>query len=393
MVPGMSEELSTAVDETWGSDAQKWKDVVVFDTLMTIIPRVVNRMMVGVPLCRNQEFLSNMKSFVNDVIAAAMFVLRFTPRWLKPVVGRIVTIPNTYHWKKTAKFTLPVINERLANIKRKKEDSSFEWDEPNDYITWHINLAMAEDRQDELTPDMISRRIMPLNFAAIHTTTLTITNCLFDLISSDPSKQYLEGIREEAERILAEEGGKWTKAGLARCHRADSTIRESMRISNFMTRGVLRKVLKEEGIENKIEGWRAPKGAYVGLDVHSVQHDPEIYPVPETYDAFRFSRPKEKGDMSEADSDTKKGDDHLKSKNTDLITTSESFLPFGHGRHACPGRFFVSLELKMLLAYMVMNYEVEPLATRPPNTWFGQNNLPPFKAKIRVRRREGTGAK
>lgn len=393
MVPGMSDEISSAFDDSWGTDTHRWKDVVVFDDMMAVIPRVVNRMMVGLPLCRDQEYLSNVKSFVNDVITAAMIVLPFTPRWLKPVVGRIVTIPNTYHWKKTAKYTLPLIIERLANIKRKKEDSSFAWDEPNDYISWHINMAMAEGRQDELMPDMISRRLMPINFAATHTTTLTITNCLFDLVSSDPSKHYLEGIREEAEMILAEEGGQWTKAGLTRCHHADSAIRESMRISNFMARGVLRKVLPEQGVENKVEDWRAPKGAYIGLDIHNVQHDPEIYPVPETYDAFRFSRPKEECEASRVDSDTKEGEDHLKSTNTDLITTSDSFLPFGHGRHACPGRFFVSLELKMLLAYMVMNYEVEPLATRPPNTWFGQYHIPPLKAKIKVRRREGTVAK
>lgn len=60
---------------------------------------------------------------------------------------------------------------------------------------------------------------------------------LFDLISSDPSNHYLDGIRDEAQRILAEEGGHWTKAGLGRCHRADSAIRESMRVSNFI-RGV-----------------------------------------------------------------------------------------------------------------------------------------------------------
>lgn len=194
MVPGMSDEISSAFDDTWGTDAHRWKDVVVFDNLMAVIPLVVNRMMVGLPLCRDQEYLSNVKSFVNDVITATMIVLPFTPRWVKPVVGRIVTIPNTYHWKKTAKYTLPVIIDRLANIKRKTEDPSFVWNEPNDYISWHINMAMAEDRQGELMPDMISRRLMPINFAATHTATLTITNCLFDLISSDPSKHYLEGI-------------------------------------------------------------------------------------------------------------------------------------------------------------------------------------------------------
>lgn len=388
----MWEELDSAFDEQWGKDTKQWKEICVFDNLMLIIPRAVNRMLIGLPLCRNEDYLSNASKFATDVITSATIFLRFTPRWLKPILGPLFTLPNSHHWRNTAKHTLPVIKERLANFERKREDPTFEWEEPNDYISWHIEIATAENRQDELTPDMISRRLMPLNFAAIHTTTLTITNCLFDLIASDPAKGYLEGIREEAERVLAEEGGQWTKAGLAKCHRADSAVRESMRVSNFLTRGVMRKVLPEEGVENKAEGWRAPKGAYIGLDVHSVQHDPEIYPDPDTYDAFRFSRPRE-DDTQNAGNRTateKNGAETLKQKNVGLITTSDTFLPFSHGRHACPGRFFVALELKMLLAKLVMDYEVEPLPTRPPSKWFGSNLLPPMKATIKVRRREGT---
>lgn len=55
-----------------------------------------------------------------------------------------------------------------------------------------------------------------------------------------------------------------------------------------------------------------------------------------------------------------------------------------------PGRFFVNHELKMLLAYVVMNYEVQYLSKRPENQWFGQNVIPPLKDTIKVRRREGT---
>lgn len=390
MIPSMWEEMSKAFDDTWGMDTDQWKDICVFDNQMRMIPRAINRMLVGLPLCRNEEYLSNAAKFATDVVTASSLYLSFTPQWLKPLIGPLVTIPNNRHYRATAKYTLPVIEDRLADFKRRKDDPRFEWEEPNDYISWHIGLATAENRQGELTPDMISRRLMPLNFAAIHTTTITITNCLFDLISSDPSEHYLEGIREEAERVLSEEGGQWTKAGLGRCHRADSAIRESMRVSNFMSRGVLRKVLPSAGVENKVEGWRAPQNAYVGLDVHSAQHDPEVYPKPDVYNAFRFSRPIEEIVANAEDANGDHGLNTFKLKNTGLITTSDTFLPFGHGRHACPGRFFVALELKLLLAYMVMNYEVEPLAARPPNQWFGQSNLPPMRASIRVRRRKGT---
>lgn len=330
-------------------------------------------------------FPKNMGKFAMDVTSCASLYLRLTPHFLKPVFGPLVTIPNNRHWRNTTKYTLPIINERLANIKRKKEDPSFHWDESNDYISWHTNPAMAEGRHDELTADRISRRLMPLNFAAIHTTALTMTNTLFDLLSSPSTPEWLESIREEAERVLAEEGGQWTKAGLARCHRSDSAIRESMRISNFMTRNVLRKVMPEEGIENKAEGWRAPKGNLIGVDMHSAQHDPEIYPDPDTYDAFRLSKTREEADASNVHGGLNEG------KSTGLTNTSDIFLAFSHGRHACPGRFLVSLEMKLLLAYMLMNFEVQPLENRPLNVWYGSTSIPSAKATVKVRRKADTG--
>ena len=387
MVPDMWEEVQVAMDQTWGMDTKSWKEIGVSKNMMRIIPTITNRMMLGLPICRNEDFLKNMGKFAMDVISCASLYLRLTPHFLKPVVGPLVTIPNNRHWRNTTKYTLPIINERLANIKRKKEDPSFHWDEPNDYISWHINLAMAEGRHDELTPDRISRRLMPLNFAAIHTTALTMTNTLFDLLSSPSTPEWLEGIREEAERVLAEEGGQWTKAGLARCHRSDSAIRESMRISNFMTRNVLRKVMPEEGIENKAEGWRAPKGILLGVDMHSAQHEPEIYPDPDTYDAFRFSKPREEADASNVHGGLNGA------KSTGLTNTSDIFLPFSHGRHACPGRFFVSLEMKLLLAYMVTNYEVQPLENRPLNVWYGSTSIPSANATVKVRRKADTVGK
>ncbi|GAB7355372.1 hypothetical protein MBLNU459_g5896t1 [Dothideomycetes sp. NU459] len=331
-----------------------------------------------------------MGSFATDVIVG-ITLLGFVPRVLMPIFGPLITLPNRYHYWQSAKFTKPLIDQRKADMDRAARDPDFEWEEPNDYISWHLRLAQAENKTIEQDTDMVSRFLMPINFAAIHTTVFTITNTLFDLLSSDPALGYFDGIRDEVERVYAEEKGVWSKASLARLHRADSAIRESMRVSNFMTRGVLRMVVTPHGIVNPDEGWTARQNTLIGTDIHSVHHDPDIYPDPNTYDAFRFSRPREQfrptGDerLDQAES--------LRLKQTGLITTGETFLPFGHGRHACPGRFFVSHELKMLLAYMVMNYDVQHIPSRPQNVWFGQTVVPPQKATIRVRRREGTVAK
>lgn len=47
-------------------------------------------------------------------------------------------------------------------------------------------------------------------------------------------------------------------------------------------------------------------------------------------------------------------------------------------------------ELKMLLAHVVMNYDVQDLSERPENQWFGANVIPPMKTCIKVRHRSGT---
>ncbi len=298
---------------------------------MRTIAQASNRMFVGLPLCRNEHYLANMASFAQDVITCVV-LMQFVPKFLAPIGGRICAIPNNLHYKRVAKHTIPLIKQRLAAMEKKQSDPSFDWEEPDDYISWHIRLAQDEGRPKELEPEIIAKFLMPLAFAAIHTTTFTITNTLFDLLGSDPAKGFMEGLREEAERIFKEENGTWTKAGLSRLVRADSAIRESMRISNFLTRGVMRKIVAKDGLKNEEEGWTAPYGAYVSVDVHSVQHDPNVYPDPNTYDAFRFSRPREEYEAKHPDD--KDSAESLKLKNTGMISTGDAFLPFGHGRHA-----------------------------------------------------------
>ena len=348
--------------------------------------RIVNRVIVGFPLCRDENFLSNARSLMMDIIRTSA-ILRFTPWWLRFLIGPLSGLPNRWHYRNTAKSTVPLIKERLANMNRKEQDPDFSWEAPNDFLSWTIILASAENRQDELTIDRISRRIIPIEFAALHTTAISIVNCLLDLASSDPSLQFHEGIRQEATAILSENKGNWSKANLARLHRADSAFRESMRVSNFMTQNITRKVMPKQGITNKVEGWHAAQGLSLTLDEEGIHHDSDIYPNPNEYDAFRFSRSQENSFSNDA-YDHHKDESQSTMKNNGLITTSDSFLPFSHGRHACPGRYLVAVKAKMMLSYMVMNYDIEPLTSRPSYLLIGQSKVPPQNATLRVRRKQ-----
>ena len=56
---------------------------------------------------------------------------------------------------------------------------------------------------------------------------------------------------------------------------------------------------------------------------------------------------------------------------------------------ASPGRWFVAHQLKLLLAYIALNYDMQPLESRPPNRIFGDSIVPSSTATISVRRRKG----
>ncbi|KAF2755100.1 cytochrome P450 [Pseudovirgaria hyperparasitica] len=381
------DEVVCSINDTWGYGTNEWKELCVYDNALELIPRISNRLFVGTSLCRNTEFLKGMCLYADDVFRSAALI-GLIPAFLKPVLAPLICIPNKKHYAQSARYLVPFVEKRFADMDRKEKNPGWDWQEPNDYIQWHINQAKSEGRTQELEPDMVSRYTAMLNFAAIHTTVFSLTNIMLDLVGSDPAKGFWEGIREEVERVYAEEKGVWTKPALNRLIRTDSAIRESLRLRSFLTRGVKRKVLIPHGAYNKTEGWTAPQNAHIAVDAHSIHHDPEIYPNPEEFDAFRFSRPRE-------EIEAKQGaivdyEEVLRSKNLSMVTTGATFLPWGHGRHACPGRFFVSHELKMMFAYMVMNYDIEPLPQRPDNVWIGYNVLPPMKATIRVKRKTDT---
>ena len=325
-------------------------------------------------------------------------VLRLFPEFMKPVIGPLVTLPNRLHYSRCSKHLVPVIQERINSIREKQQNPGSSFKEPNDFITWSIHASQKAPDLHERTADMISKRLLATAFAAIHTSAITITNVLFDLAAAPKGRGYLEGVREEVERMLAEEHGNWTKAGLAKLVRTDSALRESMRISGFVAKGPARQVVAPKGVTMN-NGLYLPKGVHVGVASEPIHRDPNIYENANDYDAFRFSRPREAFiSTKDTSSNEAKGVmplasendmvEALKHKNLSMVTTSETFVKFGHGRHACPGRFFAATELKLLVAYMVLNYDIKTLTERPQGQWFIENTLPPMKATISVRRRK-----
>jgi cytochrome P450 len=82
--------------------------------------------------------------------------------------------------------------------------------------------------------------------------------------------------------------------------------------------------------------------------------------------------------------------------NNAFSSTSPDDLTFGYGVHACPGRFFATAELKLILVELLTKYDFrfeEGVVGRPENQFLDFMILPPA-VKVLFRRRavhEGKG--
>lgn len=382
-----AEEIQASIEKVFGTDTMTYKRFDIMESFFRIVPSITNRMMVGPTICREQKYLDAVLSFTKDVIRTQLVML-LCPKAIHPFLGRLLGLTSTYHYWISSRFTLPLIKKRFEEIHKK--DSGHPdyqaWKEPQDYITWSYRTAQAEGRFDEMQPVRVAERILPLNFAAIHTTTITAYETLANILSEDPS--VLEDLREEVHRVHREEGG-WTKQGFSRMHRLDSAMRESQRVAPIGGTFIHRKVVAKEGITTP-EGAHLNYGTLITCPWTPIALDDDIHDKNATkFDAFRYSRAREAYDAMTPEEKNKAN--ALELKQTGMVTTSDRHLAFGHGRHAwcvhcmtfskmltndSPGRFFVSQELKMIFAYLLLNYDFKQNDPKPERMWVVRFQIP-----------------
>ncbi|KAH9845361.1 P450 monooxygenase [Teratosphaeria destructans] len=373
MTKAVHDELVLGFSDQWRlRDDEEWVSVPALKTCMNIISRAANRVFSGEQLCRNQEFLDHVREYGSGVFRNAA-IINLLPRWMRPVMAPLITLRNQRHVRACQVIARPIIAERIERMRSGSKEVV-----NTDALQWVIEEAFKRADPLELDPDRLCRRLVRLNMVAIHTTSITITNTLLDLYSSPRCTEFITGLRDEVSKTLAANNDEWTKAVVNDLIRVDSTIKESIRCSSLGIVGLTRIVTSPTGIDLG-DGIHVPKGIRVAAPIAGIHRDPENYEHPNVYDAFRFSREREfLGETGKI----------LDKRAQGIVTTSDAFLTFGHGRHACPGRFFAAQEMKLMLAHIVLNYDLQIKGARPSNFDLKGACVPSPKARLWVRRRE-----
>ncbi|KAF8844183.1 cytochrome P450 [Paxillus ammoniavirescens] len=357
LYPDIRDEIVTAFEDTLDLRGNEWKSVPALQAVQQVVGRTSNRIFVGLPLCRDPDWIDLNIQFTLDVVKGGV-IIGFFPKIFAPLVARFMTnVPGSV--RRGMKHLGPIIEERRKHLKEYGKDWA---DKPNDFLSWLMDHPEASGRSIK----DLTLRILAVNFAAIHTSSNSFTQALYELAANP---QYIEPLREEVESIVEKDG--WSKGALVKMRKIDSFLKESQRIEGMGAVGMARKAMKDFTFS---DGTVLPKGTLVAIASQATHLDNGFYENAEMFDPFRFSN------MREEEGD---GAKHS------FVSTSPECLPFGHGRHACPGRFFAANELKSMLAHIVLSYDIklEDNAIRPRSLHFASTIAAHPTAKVMFRKR------
>ncbi|KAI5364932.1 Putative cytochrome P450 [Septoria linicola] len=356
--------------------SKDWQVVKPYHVLAKIVALISGRVLVGKELCRNEDWIRLSMEFSTHAFGAAR-TLRSGNKWpwsmrwasyTEPAVKAIIE-----RRREAEALMKPICEERL----RRAADPS--WKKPEDATQW---LLDSHSRSGESADEVVKSQLR-LTMAAIHNTTMSITNDLFDLIEHP---EYIDVLRQEVDTVVTEERG-WTKQALTKMRKMDSFMKESQRMNPSTPITCKRKVLQDFRLH---DGSVLPRGSHIAFTSDAVNRDPEIYPSPNDFDGLRFYRLRtasvdgaDASDLSTSANETK----------YQFVTATQDYQNWGAGRSACPGRFFASNEIKLMLSYLLQNYEFKWKGGegRPESAVIDWNILPDREKEVLFRRRKQSG--
>ncbi|KIM94803.1 hypothetical protein OIDMADRAFT_135336 [Oidiodendron maius Zn] len=371
LLPVLAGDIPSSLSDAWGTDTENFKEICLMDDLPHVVGRVVNLAFVGSPTCYNNAMVNNAISFARSLALTAI-VLRIMPQTLRPLLAPLVTLPQRMATLRFFNELRPEVNRRMRELFANPGSAS----NSNDFLQWTIDAAVQSGDPYMMKPDTIMGRVLLLNFLSIHTSTLALTHVLLDLAASSPT--VIEELRNEIATAMEAHGGEWSKRTLGDMPKLDSVFRESQRLNPPALIGSPKLVTAPKGVTTP-SGIHLHYGTYLAILGYPTLRDPNLYPEPETFKPFRFAKLYEAADKEGL---------KLEKARLGWAATSKTYSTFGAGRHACPGRFFASTSVKVFLAYMLMNYDIEKMPERPTTPSVGMALLPPLKATIRFKRRK-----
>lgn len=119
-------------------------------------------------------------------------------------------------------------------------------------------------------------------------------------------------------------------------------------------------------------------GDTIAMPSGPMARDASYYNDPTKFDGFRFHQAK------------LNAEDRAQQPDNEFVGIEPGNLSWGHGRFSCPGRWYASLVMKLVLATLILEYDFEfpdGQLSRPTDFVMDVHVLPDMKQKILVKQR------
>ncbi|KAL4875194.1 cytochrome P450 [Aspergillus karnatakaensis] len=361
LIGTVKDELDFALAHEMPRDvtADRWTTVSIYAIILRIVTRVSARIFVGLPTCRDEEWLNLSIHFTEDVFIT-MAILRRFPSWMRPVIAPL--LPRYWAVRRGLATAKRIIGP-LVHKRRVHQAANPGSEKPVDLLQWMMDKANASDGR----PGKLAHRQLILTLAAIHTTTASAAQAVYDLCAYP---DYVDPLRREVLQAVAEDGGTYKKTTLTKMWELDSFIKESQRLNPPSLLSFQRIAMQDLTLS---DGLILPRGTHLAVPAADITKGSDYDP---TFDGFRYSR-KRSAHAGEA-------------HRHQFATTDQTSLHFGHGKYACPGRFFAANEIKIILAHFLVEYEfrLPEGQGRPENIMIDEVFLSDPRAQMQIRRRK-----
>jgi cytochrome P450 len=390
----LSAEVDDALQKQWTDDtgmafrshikwaslflkSQDWHEIVLWKAMLPVTVQQTSRIFLGEEVCRDPAWHHMVVHYTMTVFQAAEFV-QFWPQFLRKAVSTLSPACRLLRKQlsEIRSVVVPVYDRRRSHQAARKAQGLG----PDQF---HDLLGSIEKFANgrPFRPEMLQLR---LSLGAIQPSSDMLVKVIFQICERP---RLIEELREEARTILGRDG--WGKTGMYNLKLMDSVLKESQRlhpllIGNYfffffcdnypltllpgsMTRIATEKVRFSDGLE-------IPKGTKLMISSHHMW-DPEVYPDPNQFDGHRFLNLRQLPGQETS---------------SQLVSTSQVHLGFGHGRFACPGRYLAADLVKMILCHILIKYDLKfgDGNARPQPLGFGHFLVSDPMAKIVIRRRE-----
>ncbi|KNB10833.1 hypothetical protein FOXG_10952 [Fusarium oxysporum f. sp. lycopersici 4287] len=327
-----------------------WTPVKVHDRVLRLIATNNARVFQGTAASLDEEWLEASTGYVLACFDCIRALKQWHP-WLRPLV--YILIPERAaikdQWTKGRK--------RVMASMRERQEKGGNLEDPPTMLD-HLSNGRNEHIADDVELQLLHQ--MTLIAVGTVTTFSSTTQAIYDLVAHP---EYIPILREEVESVPRDPNGNFTKDSTVAMNKLDSFLKESQR---FNSPDLTIADMKLP------DGTFVPKGTKLEINTCSIHKDHELYGNPELFDGLRFHKWRKAPG---------KGKKYMYS------SSGTDDLSWGFGRHACPGRYLSAINIKLIMAELLMNYDIKlpDGVSRPKNIEFECSPEPDFEILLKDR--------